>query len=85
MIKRIYISSFESDAISESPCMNLGSKIFDQMYTGIDQSNSTLVSGEYDDDDNWDVDPACDMNTDRFDVRESPVVKSQPDTPVLEP
>lgn len=44
----------------------LGSLIAEQMYHGVNPSQSTLVTGEYDAEESWDVDPACDMNTDRF-------------------
>lgn len=57
----------DSDVL-DRPCRCLGSRIADQMYSGVDSQNSTLITGQYDDDDNWDVDPACDMRTDRFDV-----------------
>lgn len=67
------------DDIVNTPCRCLGSRIRDQMYHGIDSSNSTLLSGEFDDDDSWDVDPACDMRTDRFtlDVK-TPVPSTEP-------
>lgn len=47
---------------------NLGSLITDQMYHGVSAENSTLLSGQYDDEDNFDVDPACDFSTDIFEV-----------------
>lgn len=61
-------NDFPEENILERPCRCLGSRIADQMYNGVDQSNSTLLTGQYDDDDSWDVDPACDMKTDRFDL-----------------
>ena len=71
-IKTISVSTVDNPDIIDRPCVNLGTRIKNQMYAGVDNSNSTLVSGQYDDDDNWDVDPACDMSTDRMtmDVRE---------------
>lgn len=60
---------------------NLGSLIQDQMYHGVSSSNSTLLSGEFDDEDNFDVDPLCNMKTDRFDISSQPFVESAPDTP----
>ena len=50
------------------PCVNLGTRIARQMYNGVDPNNSTLVHGEYDDEDSWDVDPAVDMSADRFEL-----------------
>lgn len=47
---------------------NLGSLISNQMYNGVSSNQSTLLTGEFDDEDSFDVDPACDMSTDRFDV-----------------
>lgn len=44
----------------------LGSLLAEQMYHGVNPSQSTLLSGEYDAEESWDVDPACDMSTDRF-------------------
>lgn len=52
--------------IIDMPCVNLGTKIANQMYSGVDQSKSTLLSGQYDSEDSFDVDPACDFKTDRF-------------------
>lgn len=65
-IKPISVSVVDNPDIIDKPCVNLGTRIKNQMYAGVDNSNSTLVSGQYDDDDSWDVDPACDMRTDRF-------------------
>lgn len=48
------------------PCENLGTLIANQMYYGTDSSNSTLLSGQFDPEDSFDVDPACDFSTDRF-------------------
>lgn len=53
------------EVVSYRP-MCLGSLIREQMYHGVNPSQSTLVTGEYDAEESWDVDPACDMNTDRF-------------------
>lgn len=47
---------------------NLGSLINNQRYAGVSSGNSTLITGQYDDEDSFDVDPACDMSTDRFEV-----------------
>ncbi|MBO5801552.1 MAG: hypothetical protein J6R16_04695, partial [Alistipes sp.] len=54
--------------INTTPCECLGTRIQRQMYSGVDSSVSTLLHGQFDDDDSWDVDPACDMSTDRFDL-----------------
>lgn len=71
--------------VIERPCRNLGSRIVDQMYHGVDSSNSTLISGAYDDEDNFDVDPACDMRTDRFDLKEPvPVSAGDSDVPAAQ-
>ena len=80
-IKRITASFTENKDILDRPCVCLGTRIREQMYSGVDSSNSTLVTGQYDDDDCWDVDPACDMSTDRMsmDVRE--VVPTTDNTP----
>lgn len=59
------------DVVNEPVTMRLGSQISEQMYHGVNTSQSTLLSGEYDDEDNFDVDPACDFNTDRFGYKES--------------
>lgn len=67
------------------PCTNLGTRIADQMYHGVDSSNSTLITGAYDDEDNFDVDPACDMRTDRFDLKEPVLVSpGDSDTPAAQ-
>lgn len=81
-IKPIAFSSFTNSDILDRPCKCLGSRIADQMYHGVDNGNSTLVSGQYDDDDDWTVDPACDMSTDRMtlEIRET-VPVSPGDTP----
>lgn len=47
---------------------NLGTLINNQRYAGVSSGNSTLITSQYDDEDSFDVDPACDMSTDRFDV-----------------
>ena len=67
-----YSYSSNPDEVT-TPCVCLGTRIAEQMYNGVDNSHSTLLTGEFDDDDNWDVDPACDMHTDRMDlsIRES--------------
>lgn len=82
-IKKLSVRSVNPNAdIIDQPCVNLGSSIRDQMYHGIDSGNSTLISGEYDDDDNWDVDPACDMSTDRFELNvDSNALHSAPAEP----
>lgn len=82
-VKSLFVrSTFPLHDVVESPCINLGSSIRDQMYHGIDSGNSTLISGEYDDDDNWDVDPACDMSTDRFELNvDSNALHSAPAAP----
>lgn len=66
--KRIFASSFPNTDVVETTCTCLGTRIRDQMYQGVSPDSSTLVSGQYDDEDNWDVDPACDMSTDRFEL-----------------
>lgn len=60
-------TTLDNDEILQ-PCECLGTRIANQMYNGVDQGNSTLFSGQYDDPDCWDVDPACDMSTDRMDM-----------------
>lgn len=61
-------ASNPSEDINTKPCECLGTRIQQQMYFGVDSSVSTLLHGQFDDNDNWDVDPACDMSTDRFDL-----------------
>lgn len=65
---KIYIvhrNETDNDVI-EMPCVNLGTKIANQMYSGVDPTNSTLLHGMHDPEDSFDVDPACDFHTDRF-------------------
>ena len=64
-------SSSAVDMVNQPVTMRLGSQIAEQMYNGVNTSQSTLLSGEYDDEDSFDVDPACDFNTDRFGYKES--------------
>lgn len=51
------------------------------MYNGVDPNNSTLVHGEYDDEDSWDVDPAVDMSADRFELNVDNFAFHQSDAP----
>lgn len=62
----IKCSAPASEPVVEHQDRCLGSLIAEQMYRGVNSSQSTLLSGEYDAEESWDVDPACDMNTDRF-------------------
>lgn len=81
-LKSIACSPVHNPDILDTPCVNLGTRIAEQMYHGVDNGNSTLVTGQYDDDDDWDVDPACDMTTDRLtlEIRET-IPVSDPSTP----
>lgn len=67
-LKRISASPIHNPDIVETPCKCLGTRISESMYHGVEPGSSTLVSCAFDDDDSWDVDPACDMSTDRFDL-----------------
>lgn len=66
---RVSIAPISCDDISDTtPCVNLGTSITNQMYNGVDNNNSSLLHGEFDDEDNWDVDPLCDMSSDRMEL-----------------
>ena len=58
-----------NDSVLKPVTRCLGSRIQHQMYHGVSSGNSTLLTGQYDDEDSFDVDPACDMSTDRFEIR----------------
>lgn len=58
---------------------NLGTLINNQRYAGVSSGNSTLITGQYDDEDSFDVDPACDMSTDRFEVNVDSKAFGKPD------
>lgn len=58
-----------NDSILKPVDRCLGSRIQHQMFHGVSSGNSTLLTGQYDDEDSFEVDPACDMQTDRFDIR----------------
>lgn len=83
-IKKLNASLVENKDILDRPCRCLGSRIKDQMYAGVDNANSTLVTGQYDDDDSWDVDPACDMSTDRMTMEIREVVPTVDPIPPAE-
>lgn len=67
-IKPIVSSPFvdENEVTTQARC--LGSRLRDQMFNGVSSDNSTLLTGNYDDEDDWDVDPLCDMSSDRMDL-----------------
>ena len=83
-LKPISATSFSDPDVLDVPCRCLGSRIKDQMYNGVDNSNSTLLTGQYDDDDSWDIDPACDMSTDRMTLEVREVVPTDEPTPPTE-
>lgn len=87
----MYIKPFSTLAVNPNnnkvsqPCtMRLGSKIANQMYGGVSPANSTLISGEYDEEDSFDVDPACDMKTDRFELNSDSKAFREPEVKPLE-
>lgn len=67
--------------VLDTPCVNLGTKIANQMYSGVDQSKSTLLTGQFDPDDSFEVDAACDFKTDRFGLSISEPVPSADSAP----
>ena len=77
-IKHLAFSPFHNPDILDRSCKCLGSRIAEQMYHGVDNGNSTLVTGQYDDDDDWNVDPACDMSTDRLTLEIRETVPTSP-------
>lgn len=89
LIKRIVSSPFVNSDEVITPARCLGSRLRDQMFSGVSSENSTLLTGMYDDEDNWDVDPLCDMSSDRLDlslVESVPVVEPVPvvQTPLVD-
>lgn len=74
-------ADYKDTDVLQRPCVNLGTRISLQIYSGVDSQNSTLITGEYDDPESWEVDPACDMSTDRFGVALSEPIPSKAPLP----
>lgn len=68
---RVFSSMADQSIRVTKPGTLLGRSIFDGIAEGIDDSANNLLHGVYDDDDDFGVDPLCQLGGDRFTLIET--------------